>query len=359
MSFRNSYGWLDRCLHRMAFALPGAQLGVADLETKLYRRELDGVTAERPLFVTGLPRSGTTILLELLSRTSSIATHTYRDMPFVLAPLLWGRFTRRFHRASAPRERAHGDGIEISLDSPEAFEEVVWMAFHRERYRGATIEPWATIDDREFLPFFREHMRKVVALRRRDKPTAQRYASKNNLNIARLPALLEAIADGVALVPFRDPLQHAASLHRQHLRFSEMHAQDVFARRYMAGIGHFDFGDNLKPVDFDGWARGGGAPAADGLEFWIRYWCAAYRALLEAAQHDRVHLVGFEALGERRGLESLAGAAGVDPSDLQAHAEILSAAPARAVDTSSVPADAVEAAASLHEQLRARCLLAR
>ena len=88
MSFRNSYGWLDRCLHRMAFALPGAQLGVADLETKLYRRELDGVTAERPLFVTGLPRSGTTILLELLSRTSSIATHTYRDMPFVLAPLM-------------------------------------------------------------------------------------------------------------------------------------------------------------------------------------------------------------------------------------------------------------------------------
>ena len=79
-----------------------------------------------------------------------------------------------------------------------------------------------------------------------------------------------------------------------------MHAQDAFARRYMAGIGHFDFGDNLKPVDFDGWARGGGAPAADGLEFWIRYWCAAYRALLEAAQHDRVHLVGFEALGERR-----------------------------------------------------------
>ncbi|MEC8653516.1 MAG: hypothetical protein VXY92_13245, partial [Planctomycetota bacterium] len=89
------------------------------------------------------------------------------------------------------------------------------------------------------------------------------------------------------------------------------------------------------------------------------YWCAAYRALLEAAQHERVHLVGFEALGERRGLEPLAGAAGVDPSELRAHAEILSEAPAREVNTSSLPADVLEAAASLHEQLRARCLLAR
>ena len=62
MSFRNSYGWLDRSLHRMAFATPSAQLGFADLECKLFRRELDGVRADRPLFVTGLPRAGTTIL---------------------------------------------------------------------------------------------------------------------------------------------------------------------------------------------------------------------------------------------------------------------------------------------------------
>ena len=357
MSFRNSYGWLDRCLHRMAFSLPGAQLGVADLERKLFRRELEGVAAPRPLFVTGLPRAGTTILLELLSRTPSIATHTYRDMPFVLSPMLWGRFARRFHKASAPRERAHGDGIQISLDSPEAFEEVVWMAFHRDRYRAAAITPWDSVGDDEFLQFFRDHMRKVVALRKRDKPTAQRYASKNNLNIARLPSLLEAFGDATALVPFRDPIQHAASLLRQHRRFSEMHTDDAFARRYMAGIGHFDFGLNLKPVDFDGWTRGRDAAAADELGFWIEYWCATYRTLLAAASHDRVHLLGFERLSEGGGLDALARAAAIEPEDLAAHAGILSAAPARKVDTSGVAPALLDDAAALLEQLRERCLL--
>lgn len=357
MSFRNSYGWLDRCLHRMAFATPSAQLGVADLELRMFRRELEGVRAARPLFVTGLPRSGTTILLELLSRAPSVATHTYRDMPFVLTPMTWGGFARRFRRSDAPRERAHGDGIQISMDSPEAFEEVAWMAFHADRYRGASIAPWAGELLPEFASFFAEHMRKVIALRRRDKPTAARYASKNNLNIARLPALLARFDDAVALVPFRDPLQHGASLLRQHRRFSEMHARDGFTRRYMAGIGHFDFGENLKPVDFDGWLAGRDASAADSLSFWVEYWCAAYGALLRAADHGRVHLLSFERLGAAEGLAALATAAALDPDELTAHASLLSPAADRDVDDADVPAALRAQADALYAQLRARCLL--
>ncbi len=359
MSFRNSYGWLDRLLHRMAFATPSAQLGFADLERKLFRRELDGVRADRPLFVTGLPRAGTTILLELLSRAPSVATHTYRDMPFVLAPLTWGRFARRFRKSGAPRERAHGDGIQVSMDSPEAFEEIAWMAFHRDRYRGPTIAPWERIGDDEFASFLREHMRAVVAVRRRDKPTAARYASKNNLNIARLPALLERFDDAVALVPFRAPVQHAASLLRQHRRFAAMHDGDDFARRYMAGIGHFDFGHNLKPVNFDGWFDGRDVSAADDLAFWLAYWCATYRALLRAADHARLHLLSFERLGAAEGLRPLAAAAGLDEADLAAHAALLSPAATRDVDTSSVPDALLEEAEALHRALGERCLLRR
>ena len=357
MSFRNTYGWLDRCLHRMAFATPSAQLGVADLEQRMFRAELEGVTAAQPILVTGLPRAGTTILLELLARTPSIATHTYRDMPFVLTPMLWGRFTRKRRGADAPRERAHGDGIQITLDSPEAFEEMVWMAFHRDRYRGASIATWMELDRDEFLPFYREHMRRIVALRRRDKPTAARYASKNNLNIARMPALLEAMDDAVALVPFRAPLQHAASLLRQHQRFSTMHAEDAFARRYMAGIGHFDFGHNLKPVDFGGWFGARSLEDADRLSFWLEYWCATYGALLEASTHQRMHLLSFERLGAGSGLAALARAAALDPGELGANAGILARSTDREVETAGVPDELLAAAAALHERLDERCLL--
>jgi hypothetical protein len=48
-------------------------------------------------------------------------------------------------------------------------------------------------------------------------------------------------------------MQHCASLLRQHLNFLEIHRRGPFAKSYMEGIGHVDFGANLRPVDFDGW----------------------------------------------------------------------------------------------------------
>ena len=55
------------------------------------------------------------------------------------------RFAGRFNRAAGTTaERAHGDGVEVGLDSPEAFEEMLWMAFWPEHYRENAILPWST-----------------------------------------------------------------------------------------------------------------------------------------------------------------------------------------------------------------------
>src|SRR3546814_12563391 len=52
------------------------------------------------------------------------------DLPFVFTPIFWNSFLARLpERRSAPAERAHGDGIVVTADSPEAFEEELWMAF--------------------------------------------------------------------------------------------------------------------------------------------------------------------------------------------------------------------------------------
>ncbi len=57
------------------------------------------------MFVTALPRAGTTILLNLLVGTGSFASHTYRDMPFVLCPMIWQRFAKQFQVSDEARER--------------------------------------------------------------------------------------------------------------------------------------------------------------------------------------------------------------------------------------------------------------
>ena len=133
------------------------------------------------------------MLLEALATLPEFAAATYRHMPFPLLPLLWTDASRRFRQAARPAERAHGDGLAVGFDSPEAFEEPVWMAFWPEHYRGRTIRPW-TADARDpgFEAFFRRHMAKVVAAA---GAPATRYLAKNNASIARLPLIAAAFPD--------------------------------------------------------------------------------------------------------------------------------------------------------------------
>ncbi len=358
MSFKNRYGLLDRLVHRIAFATTWAQRGTADLEQRIFKKELAARELGPPVLITGLPRAGTTILLELLAKLDTFAAHTYRDMPFVLCPMLWDRISKPFQRNTAPQERAHGDGIQLSLDSPEAFEEVLWKRFFANDYRNACIEPWSRCDDEEFVEFFANHMRKIVALRARKKPTANRYVSKNNLNIARIPAIWTAVPEAIVLAPFREPLQHAASLLRQHQRFSAMHREDAFARRYMAGIGHYDFGSNLKPINFGNWFANRSIDEATHIGFWIDYWIAAYQHVLAHASHERLHLICFEALGEAPDMSALATQLQLpDATALQESAKALKPAKRHPTVTDNVDPTQLRKAQQLYAELRDLALL--
>jgi hypothetical protein len=298
LTFENRYTVLEQWLHRIGFSTGMIQTSVSDMEDRLYARQLNSVCAERPVFITALPRAGTTILLNLLTKTGEFATHTYRDMPFVLCPMLWQKFSGRFQHDDKPRERAHGDGVSISQQSPEAFEEIIWRLFWKDHYREDHIEPWSAGGNDEFLDFFVSHMEKIIAIRSGEGNEHKRYASKNNGNIARLGMLTKLFPDATIIIPFRAPLQHAASLLKQHQRFLAMHSEDRFSARYMEGIGHYDFGDNLKPINFDAWLAADRRPDAVHLGFWIEYWIAAYGHILNNAASP-VYLVSFTDLTEQ------------------------------------------------------------
>lgn len=272
------YSALDRLTHRIAFAHRGVQEVLADIELQLWGREWRDLPLQPPVFVTSLPRAGTTLLLEVLARLSGVATHTYRDMPFVRAPILWRRLSGRHRTGQAAAERAHGDGILIGPDSPEAFEEVLWLARFPGHFATDGIRLW-TQPEPKFAAELADHMRRILLLRRGEAAASARYVSKNNANIARLPLLRAAFPEAQVLVPLRDPLAQARSMHRQHLRFAERHRTDAFGRRYMADIGHFEFGAAHRPILFEGMAGVAARFRPDQLEYWVGYWTAAYRHL--------------------------------------------------------------------------------
>ena len=353
----------DRFLHRMAFSTVGVQKALADLEDRLYAGRIANIGIERPVFIASLPRAGTTLLLETLHSAAPFAAHTYRNMPFLFIPLMWNGISHRFRLAGGNVQRMHGDGLTIGYDSTEAFEEALWRAFHPDQYRKDRILPWPEDDgaSAEFDAFIKSHMRKLIALRDVDaasegRKPATRYLSKNNGNLARLGAVARLFPDATVLVPLRRPLDHAASLLRMHARFEEIHAEEPFTRRYMKDIGHFDFGANLRPIDFDHWLDGSPAPASS-ANFWLAYWCAAFAHVLAVVGKSggNVALVDYDGLCDQPTphLERIAGKAGLETTALAQ-----AAARFRAPTRYALDADAalLERASALHRQLLTHCL---
>jgi hypothetical protein len=294
VAFQVNYTALDRLIHRVAFSAPSIQIIAADIEKTTFGPIYDRVEAARPIFITSLPRAGTTVMLEALHRFPSLASHVYRDMPFVMAPVLWSRLSRTFRKRAELRERAHGDGMQVGYDSPEAFEEILWRAFWPEKYGETRIALWDAADSKdEASAFVVEHMKKIIALRRPDRARDGRYISKNNGNIARLDLIGRMFPDAKILVPVRHPLEHAASLLRQHGNFIELHRTEPFVRRYMADLGHYEFGDLHRPIAFPGLD----ALIADRdpltINYWLGYWIAAFEHVLE--RRGSVLIISYEA----------------------------------------------------------------
>ena len=77
------YKFIDRLLHRLALGIPWISEMAFDIEKLTINSK---VIKPQAFYVTGLARSGTTMLMRALYSTDSFASLTYNDMPFVLSP---------------------------------------------------------------------------------------------------------------------------------------------------------------------------------------------------------------------------------------------------------------------------------
>lgn len=286
------YSLGSRILHRLALGSKAIAQVSFDIESLLKKAES---RYEGPhVFIAGLARAGTTILLRALYHTGKFRSLTYRDMPFVLMPSLWAQLSTPFRKHQAESERAHGDRILVNFDSPEAFEEVFWRVFCGSEYIASDrLKPHSVDDDT--IALFRRYIDQILAS---DREKRNRYLSKNNNNILRLPALTHAFPKAVIVIPFRDPIQQAISLLRQHVKFSARHATDRFSYKYTIWLGHHEFGLTHKPVD---WGLDSHMPGArhtpDDINYWLQIWCRTYQYLVQTAPEGATFL-SYESLCE-------------------------------------------------------------
>jgi hypothetical protein len=286
------YSFLERLLHRLALHYrPIAEMSV-DLDEMTVRADPSEVVLQRHVFVAGLARAGTTVLMRRFHATGQYRSLTYRDMPFVLAPNLWRRLSRLSRRDLERSERAHGDNLLVDADSPESLDEVFWRIFAGDEYlESDRLKPHAPGAE-----LVEKYVRYVNAILSANDPRIDRYLSKNNNNILRLGTIQRAFPNALLLIPFRDPLQHAHSLLRQHLRFSELQAKNEFVLSYMSWLGHHEFGLDHRPFQFEGALPAPYPPNT--LDYWLHLWCETY-SWLERSKPKPALFVCYEDLCTR------------------------------------------------------------
>ena len=257
-------------------------LSMGDLESKVLRNSLDRIAVDSPVFIAGLTRSGSTILLELFAQFAETCTHQYRDFPPVFTPFWWNWLVDRSLRQEVlPTERAHANRIQVTPESPEAFEEPIWMAFFPGLHDPAASN---ILDGKQRYPaferFYDDHIRKLLMVRK-----ASRYVSKGNYNISRLQYLQSIYPDARFVIPIRGPSAHVASLMKQHSLYRKASDNNTHARNHLRWAGHFEFGLDRSPINM-----GDSKCISEILQFWkdghelrgwARYWSHIYGAVAD------------------------------------------------------------------------------
>lgn len=310
----------DRWGGALATRWPGLMRRLARLETASVRDDIADVAIDRPVYVCGMARSGSTVLLEMLAGAPGFVSLRYSDYPCHWLPYWWNALRARLPRAAPARiERAHRDRLAVGPDSPEAFEENWWQAFFPHRHDESVDQTLgADAASAPFAAFYRDQLRKLLAVR-----GGRRYLCKGNYHLARIECLLALFPDARFVVPVRAPRAQVASLCKQDRWFVRWSRHDARVGAHLARLGHYEFGpekrvqhcgdDDAAAAIRDAW---NGGDTAFGYALQWREIYGAFVRRLEADERLRraCLVVSYEALctAPEREIRRIAAHAGLD-----------------------------------------------
>ena len=67
------------------------------LEEMFWKKKYEKIKVDLNLYVCGYPRSGTTVISNFLNSTKKFSSYTHKDMPLILSPILWSKFSNVYY----------------------------------------------------------------------------------------------------------------------------------------------------------------------------------------------------------------------------------------------------------------------
>lgn len=245
-----NYNLIQKTLHNLCFNFSIINKSLYELEKLFFLKKthLNSTQNQKHVFITGLPRSGTTCLLNYIYNNGEYASLKYENMPFLFSLNINSKVYNQ--KDFDPIVRAHNDRISFNLNSPEAFDEVFLNSFNSQELKYEIINYISLI------------------LKFNDKNT---YLSKNNKNYERINFLKSIFPNSKFIIPFRHPLQHSISLLKQQNNFTKLQNKEKFILNYMNFLGHNEFGLNHKP-----WFTPKFYFNKNEINYWLEQWIKFY-----------------------------------------------------------------------------------
>jgi hypothetical protein len=215
-------------------------VALGNLETKMLQRRLAGRSVDRPVYICGLPRAGTTITLQMLSEHPDVVTHKYADFLMPYMPYVWNQVFPRIpvDAMRKPVPRIHRDRIEVTRDSAEMGEEILWEHFFPHIHDESNYSVLdGTTSNPAFESFYVDHLKKLALVRGRN-----RYISKAIMCVVRMQYLRRIFPDARFLLYVRNPIDHIASMIKQDRIWAEIEKSDPRQIEIIELTGHHEFG---------------------------------------------------------------------------------------------------------------------
>jgi len=257
------------------------------LESSWMNSRMRNMAIKSPIYITGFARSGTTVLLEMLSQHRDIASHRYLHMVVPYAPHWFQRLADYVPIMTTPSERLHKDGLFVTRDSPEAVEETFWQEY----FDNALDESLSSvlgsdISNLKFEAFYKENIKKLLLNR-----NASRYLAKNNYNVTRMEYLLKLFPKTKFVIMIRNPFDHIASLAKQDGVFKEMEGKDPRLLEWTKIIGHREFGSGKVCINLDDFEtvqkiREMWRSKDTYVQGWAIYWASVYEYVYQKLQEN-------------------------------------------------------------------------
>ncbi|MCI5054390.1 MAG: sulfotransferase [Pelagibacteraceae bacterium] len=244
------YNFVDRANIKFFLGLGFIKRSIFEME-KIFFLPDNLYLDQNHVFITGFPRSGTTLVLNYIFETGEFASLTNRDVPYLFAPNLFNYRNKRIKK----QKRIHGDEIYENLDSPGAYDNVFLNFFDG------------------YEEIYDEYVKYISLVLKKYKK--QKYISKNNYLLNKVIIIKKLYKCSKVILLFRNPIDHATSLLKQHLHFCKVQNEDRFILKYMDlmlhnefGKGHISWHENRKKYNFTD------------LNYWLDQWIQQYEKIL-------------------------------------------------------------------------------